>query len=273
MGKTRITSGKVSILSGAKVKLRNEFEYNTGLIFPHLVIENQFQAPEDAILGASNLASDEGGEGTLGFDDNSTGFLMRFNITSNDIPLNSTITKREFFYKTRFIIDPNEANNTNIVPPGTILHYQPSIGIFVNNKDFIAQPGTFAYDTNGNSFTMAGEIRNNENYPSEPYVETFNSPAGTFNSIFYPGFFPQIEKTDLFSDNSLAPIQVKIARRGSLEQPNGENFGEGINSMNRTEVGHAPTTEGQSYGKAYKIGILKDSTGPALKISYKFSLE
>ena len=267
MGKTRITSGKVSILSGARLKLENQFEYSK-LVFPTDVEEDQYVLASPAIEGVENLNSEDGGEGLLSVSSQWTAFRFNFDFTGNEIPTNSTITKVEFIYKSRFALNANATNPFIVGDPPVALHYQPAIGFFYDPINYAAAPSTFGYDQSAKAFTVAGPIRNNENYPSEPYIEDFSHLA----SPQRPAFLDQVKPAH-FNGNAANKPYIKIARKGGVTDFNGSSLSSGISCLVEDSTNPVQITAGQSIRTTYKIGILKDSTGPALRVSYNFSLE
>lgn len=268
MGKTSILNHRVNILSGTRLKLENQFEYNTGWVFPTDVEEDQYTAADPAIEGVENLNSEDGGEGFLSVTSQWTAFQFNFDFTGNEIPSNANITKIEFAYKSRIVYTDNATNPSVVGDPPAALHYQPAIGFFYDGKDYSAAGPQFGYDQPGKSFTVDTPIRNNEYYPSEPYIENFYHLA----SQTRPLLIDQIQPAHINGNDFNKPY-IKIARKGGVTDFNGSNLASGMYCMGETSTNPIQITEGQSIRNTYKIGILKDSTGPALKVFYNFSLE
>ena len=267
MGKTSILNHRVSILSGAKLKLENQFEYSK-LVFPTDVEEDQYALASPAIEGVENLNSEDGGEGFLSVTSQWTAFRFNFDFTGNEIPSNANITKVEFIYKSRFILNDNATDPSVVGDPPVALHYQPAIGFFYDAVNYAGASSQFGYDQAGKAFTVAGPIRNNENYPSEPYIEDFSHLASSLR----PAFLDQVKPAH-FNGNAVNKPYIKIARKGGVTDFNGSNLSSGISCLVEDSINPSQITAGQSIRTTYKIGILKDSTGPALKVSYNFSLE
>lgn len=276
MGNLSITSNRVQILSGGKLQIKPTTSFSTDWVFPENVVKYGYVMPDADLIDGDNLVSAEGGEAIIGAsgttEHQARGVsLSGFNFTgSNAIPTNANITKVEFAYKSRYILNANATDPNIVGDPAEDLTYCLAIGFFASSPsiNYDAAFSTFGWDyPDGKSFTVHAPVSNNTSYPSDPIIEDFYHLASTS----YPAFEDQVQPSHINGSNSFS---IRLGRRGGKSSYDA-SVQSGIAGMidSSTFPNTSNHSEGQSIRTTYSVGLYKDSDGPAVRVSYNFSLE
>lgn len=268
MSKLHITGNKVHILSGGKIEMTSP-TFATDFVFPTTATEIGENLQSNHVVDEDNLSDPNGGEATLtaaSAGDVVGVELGGFNFTgSNDVPSNANITKVEFAYNSRMLLTAQATNPVVVGDPAADLTYQLTIGFHSDGVDYAIVPFTNGFDDGQyeKDFKVHAPISNNETYPSEPTIENFSHLATSLR----PAFLDKIEPDHIRGTNQFS---IKLGRLGGRFLYN-SNLNPTIAGLVEDSINFSTDGTGQSIFPAYRIGLNRNSNGPALKVHYNFS--